>query len=177
MCAGSDWTLRSVSLKFLVDICKACSISCDEACFQISGGQLSYNTLPVYKCSVSSFDLDTFTDISDSRHETFKWHNIVRKYKDLPDALFPVALFIFAASNFSRKNGSCVQVVPKFFGNESKVLWTLKDEYSTWVLILHHPCIDSVESLKINDSYVTALKAFLWTPDCRKLISMAISQK
>jgi hypothetical protein len=93
MCTGSDKILRSVSFKFLVEIGKARSISCDDACFQLSGGQLSYNTLPVYKCSVSSFDLDDLTDGSDSRHDTFKWHNIVRKYKERPDALFPLSSF------------------------------------------------------------------------------------
>jgi hypothetical protein len=119
MCAGSDKRMRSVSFKFFVEIGKARSLSRDEACFQLAGGQISYNTLPVYKCSVSSFDLDDFTDVSYSRHDTFKWHNIVRKYKERPDALFPVSLFIFTASHFVRNNGSCVQVVPQFFGYES----------------------------------------------------------
>jgi hypothetical protein len=177
MFIGSDKRLRSVSFKFLVEIGKARSISRDEACFQLAGGKLSYNTILVYKCSVSSFDLDDFTDVSDSLHDTFKWHNIVRKYKERPDALFLVSLLIFAASHFVRTNGSCVQVVPQFFGYESKVSWPLQDEYSKWVLILHHPWIVNVESLKINDSYVAALNAFLWTPDCPKLISMAMLQK
>jgi hypothetical protein len=139
MCPGSDKTLRSVSFKLLVEIGKARSISRDEACFQLAGGQLSYNTLPIYKCSVSSFELNYLTDVSDSRHDTFKWHNIVRKYKERPDALFPVSLFIFATSYFVRKNGSCVQCVPQFFGYESKVSWPLQDEYLKGVLILHHP--------------------------------------
>jgi hypothetical protein len=177
MCLGSDKTLRSVSFKFLVEVGKARSISRDEACFQLAGGLLSHNTFRVYKCSVSSFDLDDLTDVSESRNDTFKWHNIVRKYKESPDVLFPVSLFIFAASHFIRKNGSCVQVVPHFFGYDSKVSWPLQDDYSKWVLILHHPWIGNVESLKIDDSYVTALKAFLWSHDCPKLISMAILQK
>jgi hypothetical protein len=53
MCLGSEKTLRSVSFKLVVELGKDCSISRDEACFQLSGGQLSYNTLQVYKCSVS----------------------------------------------------------------------------------------------------------------------------
>jgi hypothetical protein len=139
MRVGSDKTLHSVSFKLLVEIGKDRSISRDEACFQLAWGKLSYNTLPVHKCYVSSFDLDDFTDVSDSRHDNFKWHNIVRKYKDRPDAFFPVSLFIFAASHFFRKNGSCVQFLPHFFDYESKVSWPLQDEYSKWVLILHHP--------------------------------------
>jgi hypothetical protein len=121
--------------------------------------------------------LDDLTDVSESRYDTFKWHNIVSKYKERPDVLFPVSLFIFAASHFFRNNGSCVQVVPHFFGYESKVSWPIQDDYSKWVLILHHPWIGNVESLKIDDSYVTALKAFLWTSDCPKLVSMEILQK
>jgi hypothetical protein len=91
--------------------------------------------------------------------------------------LFLVSLFIFSASHFVKKKGCFVQVVPHFFGYASKVLWPLQEEYYKWVLILHHPWLGNVESLNIEDSVVTALEAFLWTPDCHKFTAVAIIQK
>jgi hypothetical protein len=70
---------------------------------------------------VLSFDLDDLTGTNASFHDTFKWHNIVWKYKEHQDALFLVSLFIFAASHFVKKNGSFVQMVPQFFEYEYKV--------------------------------------------------------
>jgi hypothetical protein len=42
---------------------------------------------------------------------------------------------------------------------------------------VHHPWLGNIESLKIEDSYITALEAFLWTSDCPKFIAMAILLK
>jgi hypothetical protein len=165
MCEGENKSLRSVSYKFLVDIGKARSISHGEACFLLAGGQLSYNTLPVYKCSVSSVDLEELTDTNASRHNSLKWYNIVHKYKERDASMFHLSLYLFAANHYVKKNGSFVQIVPQLFGYESKLAWPLEEDYSKCVLLLYQSWLGDIESMKIDGSYVTALKAFLSAPD------------
>jgi hypothetical protein len=137
MCQGEKKSPRSVSYKFLVEIGKARSISHDEACFLLAGGQLSYNTFPVYKCSVPSIDQADFPDTAVSCHNNFKWYNIVRKYKERDASMFQLSLCFFVANHCVKKHGSFVQVVPQFFGYESKLPWPLEEEYSKWDLILY----------------------------------------
>jgi hypothetical protein len=113
----------------LVDIGQARYISHDDACFILAGGQLYYNILPVYKCSVYSIDLEDLTDTNASRHNSCKWYNIVRKYKERDASMFHLLLFLFAANHYVKKNGSFIQVVQQFFEYESKLSWPLEEEY------------------------------------------------
>jgi hypothetical protein len=91
--------------------------------------------------------------------------------------MFHLSLYLFAVNHCVKKNGSFVQIVPQFFGYESKLSWPLEEEYSKWVLLLYQSWLGDIESMKIDGSYVTDLKAFLSAPDCPNFIAMAILQK
>jgi hypothetical protein len=91
--------------------------------------------------------------------------------------MFHLSLYLFAANHYVKKNGSFVQIVPQLFGYESKLSWPLEEGYSKWVLLLYQSWLGSIESMKIDGSYVTALKVFLSAPDCPKFIAIAILQK
>jgi hypothetical protein len=91
--------------------------------------------------------------------------------------MFQLSLYLFAANHYIKKNGCFVQVVPQVFGYESKLSWPLEEEYSKWVLMLYQSWLGDVETLKIDGSYVTAIKAFFLSPYFPKFITMAILQK
>jgi hypothetical protein len=101
-----------MSYKFLIEIGNAHSISHDEACFKLTGGQLSYNTLPVYKFSVSSIDMTNLTYTNASHKSTLNWYTIVWKYKERGASMFQLWLHLLAVNHYVKKNGSFVQVVP-----------------------------------------------------------------
>ena len=77
--AAAGQSLRSVTYKFMNEMCKSRSMSRDEASYILSGGRLVWNTLQVKKASVNNVTLDELTGETKT---TFTWKNFLKSYKE-----------------------------------------------------------------------------------------------
>jgi hypothetical protein len=57
----------------------------------------------VYTWSVSSKDLEDLAGTTASRHNSFKWYNIVHKYKERDVSMFQLSLYFFWVNHYIKK--------------------------------------------------------------------------
>ena len=171
--ARGSLPFRSLVSKFMNSMCGSRSVPRDEPCFTLAGGLLTYNTMPVRKCSVNQISIEALVGDATSL-VAFNFKNLVAKYRQRADGLSGVCLFVFAAHHFLSGGRKCV---PNFFGFHNRPSWPLPEECSKWMLVLCKPWRANYDELKVNGSFAEALAQHMWQPGFPRKIAVQIDRK
>ena len=102
---------------------------------------------------------------------------ILKSYKESEQKLEQYSLYQFAATSYITKNNQPVDIVPIFNGFDDNPCWPLTEDFAKWPLTIHCPWRDSVDTLKLNDSFAQKLEEFMWGGVYPMRLAVAIHRK
>ena len=134
---NQDKTVRSLLGKHMNEVTCGMSITQDQAQYVLGGGMLKQNSYgSPLKCSVTQIDISNIGNM-EGESKSFNWKNILRRYKDWPEALESCNVYQFCSRHWKSTSGKPRPI--QFFGYNNTPKWPVTESCAKWMLTFYKP--------------------------------------